>query len=216
MAEINCISQQLKLRYKVVCIGGIGWHRGIIGRFFGGINEIYIFYHLIFLHFPSYYLVYIIVLIHFTRSSSQPPSFPSLVFATARRMRWRRMQRQHLRPRRDPRSQVGDGAGGRIHGDPAAARSPRARSRHPVCPVYTSEQQWRAASRNERRVPWWLQPDRGRVVEHAAICCSIKRLRLDKVVGRNQARRWTPTQQPPDDSALLRRGHGRRPPRRRT
>jgi hypothetical protein len=51
MAEINCISQQLKLRYKVVCIGGIGWYRGIIGRFFGGINEIYIFFHLIFFTF---------------------------------------------------------------------------------------------------------------------------------------------------------------------
>jgi hypothetical protein len=35
-------------------------------------------------------------------------------------------------------------------------------------------------------------------------------------VGGNRARRWTPTQQPPDSSALLRRGHGRRPPQRRT
>jgi hypothetical protein len=31
-------------------------------------------------------------------------------------------------------------------------------------------------------------------------------------VGGNQARRWTPTQQPPESSALLRRGFGRRPP----
>jgi hypothetical protein len=37
-----------------------------------------------------------------------------------------------------------------------------------------------------------------------------------QTVGGNRARRWTPTQQPPYGSALLRRGHGRRPPQRRT
>jgi hypothetical protein len=37
-----------------------------------------------------------------------------------------------------------------------------------------------------------------------------------QTVGGNQTRRWTPTQQPPDDSALLRRGHDRRSPRRQT
>jgi hypothetical protein len=38
---------------------------------------------------------------------------------------------------------------------------------------------------------------------------------FSQIVGGNRVRRWTPTQQPPDWSALLRRGHGRRPPRRR-
>jgi hypothetical protein len=37
-----------------------------------------------------------------------------------------------------------------------------------------------------------------------------------QTVGGNRARRRTPTQQPPECTALLRRGHGRRPPRRRT
>jgi hypothetical protein len=35
-----------------------------------------------------------------------------------------------------------------------------------------------------------------------------------QTIGENWARRWTPTQQPLDVSAPLRRGHGRRPPRR--
>jgi hypothetical protein len=36
-----------------------------------------------------------------------------------------------------------------------------------------------------------------------------------QTVGVNPARRWTPTQQPPELPALLRRGYGRRPPRSR-
>jgi hypothetical protein len=35
-----------------------------------------------------------------------------------------------------------------------------------------------------------------------------------QTVGGIRARRWTPTQQPPESSTLLRRGYGRRPPRR--
>jgi hypothetical protein len=38
---------------------------------------------------------------------------------------------------------------------------------------------------------------------------------VERTVGRNRARRWTPTQQPPENSTRLRRGHDRRPPRRR-
>jgi hypothetical protein len=35
-----------------------------------------------------------------------------------------------------------------------------------------------------------------------------------QTVGGDRARRWTPTQQPPESCTLLRRGYGRRPPRR--
>jgi hypothetical protein len=38
---------------------------------------------------------------------------------------------------------------------------------------------------------------------------------VERTVGSNRARRWTPTQQPPENSTRLRRGHDRRPSRRR-
>jgi hypothetical protein len=54
-AEINCIPPRLKLWYRVICIVGIRWYKGIIGSIFRWHkwNICFLSFKL-FLHFPAY------------------------------------------------------------------------------------------------------------------------------------------------------------------